>query len=293
MQTKSSLVKIFWSLGYVIVAVVGLRLTAEPSRAQNPPPRDRTVITKPWSVEPVRVVAAKNKRRDNIEIGKPFDDDDDWLDGFAVVVFNGSDKTVTAMSVEMVFRREAGDNRHPAAQDLYFGPSPTRPEYLQRDLTKVIKPGKTGEIVLTPDNYEGMKVLLATTGFPPSINRVELVVREVGFDDDSVLQTGALLLPDPHHPGDPTKKIRADKKRQHHANKNLQRLNGSSSASRLKTGSPTNPQSECSDKSTSTSVDCGFPGCHSFNDMISAEEGIYSIEEVDIHCTYTYQGTEH
>src|SRR5204863_277821 len=112
----------------VIVAVVGLRLTTERSQAQNPPRRDRTVVKRPWSVEPVKVVAAKSKKKEKIEIGKAFDDDDDWLDGFAVIVFNGSDKTVTAMSVEMVFRREAGDNRRPAAQDLYLGPSPTKPE---------------------------------------------------------------------------------------------------------------------------------------------------------------------
>src|SRR5882724_8849934 len=130
MQTKLSLVKICWSLSYVIVAVVGLRIaTAEPFPIQNPSQRDRTVVRKPWSVEPVKVVAAKNKKKEKIEIGKSFDDDDDWLDGFTVTVINNYDKTVTAMVIEMVFRRDPGDTRPPLAWPLNFGPHPFSPDY--------------------------------------------------------------------------------------------------------------------------------------------------------------------
>src|SRR5438552_14909046 len=101
MKTNSPLIRVLWSMGYVIVAVVGLRIaTAETSRVQDSPRRDRTVVRKPWSVEPVKVLSARNKKG-KIELGKPFDDDDDWLDGFAVTVFNGSDRTVTAMNLEM------------------------------------------------------------------------------------------------------------------------------------------------------------------------------------------------
>ena len=67
MQTRSSPIKILWSLAYVVVALVGLRVTAEPTSVQGPPRRDRTVLRKPWSVEPVKVVAAKNKKKDKIE----------------------------------------------------------------------------------------------------------------------------------------------------------------------------------------------------------------------------------
>src|SRR2546429_6429233 len=130
MQTRSSLIKVLWSLGYVVVALVGLRVTAEPTPVQGPPRRDRTVLRKPWSVEPVKVVAAKNKKKEKIEIGKSFDDDDDWLDGFTVTVINNYDKTVTAMVIEMVFRRDPGDTRLPLAWPLNFGPHPFSPDYL-------------------------------------------------------------------------------------------------------------------------------------------------------------------
>src|SRR6266404_7370412 len=98
MKTKSPLIRMLWSVGYVTIAVVGLRIaTAEPSRVQDPPQRDRTVVRKPWSVEPVKVVAARNKKKASIEISKAFDDDDDWLDGLTVTVVNNHNKTVTAM----------------------------------------------------------------------------------------------------------------------------------------------------------------------------------------------------
>src|SRR6266550_607408 len=116
MKTNSPLIRIVFSVGYVIVAVVGLRIaTADPLRIQDSPQRDRTVVRKPWSVEPVRVVAAKNKKKEKIEIGKAFEDDDDWLDGFTATVINNYDKAVTAMAMEMVFRRDPGDTRLPLA----------------------------------------------------------------------------------------------------------------------------------------------------------------------------------
>src|SRR5438132_5514419 len=170
MQTRSSIIKILWSSVYVIVAVIGLRVTAETTALQQSPRRDRTVVRKPWTVEPVKVVAAKNKKKEKIEIGKPFDDDDDWLDGFSVTFLNGSDKIVTAVGLEIIFRREPGDNRNPAALDLYFGPSAISPEYLHRDPQKTIKPGQTGEILLGHNHYLALQHLLQTSGFSNTIN---------------------------------------------------------------------------------------------------------------------------
>lgn len=171
--------------------------------------QDRIVMRKPWPVEPVKVVAVKTKKKENIEIARTFDEDDDWLDGFTVTVINNYDKTVTAMEIEMVFRREPGDTRPPLAYSLHFGPSPTGPEYIYRDPNKVIKVGKTAEFSLSPANYKSLKRDFEQTGYPNSIKRVELVIREVGFEDGSVLQTGTFYLQDPAYPNDTTKKIKA------------------------------------------------------------------------------------
>jgi hypothetical protein len=40
--------------------------------------QDRLVVRKPWPIEPVKVVAVNTKKKENIEIGRAFDEDDDW-----------------------------------------------------------------------------------------------------------------------------------------------------------------------------------------------------------------------
>jgi hypothetical protein len=288
MQTRSSLFKIGWSLLYVIVAVVGLRLTAQPAEAQNPPSRERTVVRKPWRVEPVRVIAAKAKRKPAIAIGKAFDDDDDWLDGFAVTVFNRSDKTVTTMNLEMVFPRQPGDGRPPAAQGLYFGPSPSDPAYLHRDRTKIIDPGKTGEISLSPEGYESLKRLLQKAGYPTIINQVNLVIREVGFEDGSMLLAGRLFLQDPKYPNDPTKKIRADKKF-HHRTNTLRELNSRRDLPITSLTSP-NQAEQCYDIYQSPQHNCQsvLQTCHIKVDLLDEfYEGNWTTTDEIVNCNHT------
>src|SRR6266404_4357772 len=209
MKTKSSLVRILWSLAYLCIAIVALRVAtgAPPFRVGASPPRERTVVRKPWRIEPVKVIAAKNKKKGNIEIGKTFDDDDDWLAGFTVTVVNNYDKTVTAMVVDMVFRRDPGDMRPPLAWPLNFGPHPFSPEYLHRDPNKVIKVGETADLHLTPEDYSYLKRALQQTGFPVSAKRVEIVISDVGFEDGSLFHRGTFYVQDPNNPNDPTKKI--------------------------------------------------------------------------------------
>jgi len=294
METKSSLARILWSLAYLSVAIVALRVVtaAPPVRVWASLPQDRTVTKKPWRVEPVKVVAARNKKKEKIDIGKAFDDDDDWLDGFTVTIVNNSDKTVTAMNLEMVFRREPGDSRPPVAQDLYFGPSPSSPEYLHRDLNKVIKPGDNGELSLSPENYQGLKLLLQKAGYPANIKRVELEIREVGFEDGSMLLAGTLFLPDPNHPNDPTKKIRADKKF-HHNRRNLQVPKSSSQVSVSKTSLTSAVPSGCYAQDNSHPQECGN-GCHSTNDLVDDfQEGYYTIEDRLVNCMRTLFNGEH
>ena len=213
METKSSLARIIWSLAYLSVAVVALCVASgsPPFRVWASPPQDRTVVRKPWSVEPVKVIAAKTKNKTDIEIGRAFNEADDWLDGFTVTVVNNSDKIVTALTIEMIFPREPGDTRSKFALPLHFGPSPSGPEYAYRNPNKVIKVGKTGDLRIGPENYQKMKVFLQQLGYPDSIKRVELVIREVGFEDGSMLHTGTWFVQDPNGPNDPSKKIRGDR----------------------------------------------------------------------------------
>ena len=177
------------------------------SRANSQQP-DRIVVRKPWPTEPVKVVAVNTKNKANVEIGKAFEEDDDWLDGFTVKVVNNYHKTITVMMISMVFRRDPGDIRPPFGWELHFGPSAWTPEYKDRDPNKVVKAGETVELGVSPEDYNLIKAAFEETGYPTKIKRVELVVREVGFEDGSLFYGGTFWSQDPAHPDDPTKKIR-------------------------------------------------------------------------------------
>ena len=191
-------------IGFSVVFAVWLAS----SSAKNQQP-DRIVVRKPWPKEPVKVVAVKTKHKESVEIGKAFEEDDDWLDGFTVTVVNNYDKIVTALEVSMTFRREPGDTRPPLTWDLHFGPSPNTREYLGRDPNTVIKVGKTAELSLSPQDYITLKRDFEKTGYATKIKRVELIIRVVGFEDGSMLYSGTFYLQDPANPKDPTKKIKA------------------------------------------------------------------------------------
>lgn len=188
------------TLGGISMVFTGwLVKTSAVSQAQ-----ERTVIRKSWrQLNPARVVAVKTKNKADVALGKPFADDDNWLEGFAITVANDYDKTITALTVEMVFRREPGDSRPPFAKALHFGPSPSGPEYARRDRTKVIKSGQSVELVLSSGEYQNLKRTLEELGYPQSVKRVALEITEVGFEDGSVVRGGTLFLPDPQNPDSP------------------------------------------------------------------------------------------
>lgn len=158
--------------------------------------------------EPIKIVAVKTKNKENIQIGTTFEEDDDWLDGFTVTVANNYDKTITAVTINMIFRREPGDTRPPMAKELHFGPSPIAREYIYRNPNKVIKVGKTADLRLSAHSYKILKRDFQQTGYADSIMKVELVITEVGFEDGSVFDSGTFWFQDPANPNDPTKKIR-------------------------------------------------------------------------------------
>jgi hypothetical protein len=170
------------------------------------PEHERIVVKTPWPNEPVKVIAVKTETKANVEMGEVFDDDDEWLNGFTVTVVNNYHKTVTAMKIDMIFRREHGDTRSPFAYALHLGPSPKSPQYLERDPTKVINVGETINLGLTEKNYKSLKAYLEKTGYV-NVRRVELVIREVGFEDGSMIYSGTWYRQDPAYPQDPTKKI--------------------------------------------------------------------------------------
>lgn len=177
------------------------------------PSRERIVLRRSFPLEPVWIVAIKTKSKGRIELGKAFDDTDDWFEGLSISLRNNGDKTVTSLRVTLVFP-EPDNAGSGLTHDLHFGPSAASAEYLQRDRNRVLNIGKSVELNLSTEDYQSLKRDVAKAGYREGISRLEIEVREIGFEDGSMISDGRLWVQHPGHPDDPTKKIntRYDKK---------------------------------------------------------------------------------
>jgi hypothetical protein len=237
------------------------------------------------------VISAKNKRK-NIAIGKSFEDDDDWLDSFTVTVRNDAKQIVTAVTAEIVFRREPGDTGLPLAWPIGFGPNPFSREYALRDPNKVIKVGETAELQLTDENYRYLKQALLQRGFPLSIKRVEVVIKDVGFEDGSALSSGTLFVADPKHPNDPTRRILPPKP----LSRNGAFRDSQSIRERVlhhsvnKLAQSDSPQELCFTQAPHEFLQChvtGSEACGEYWDRLGYDLGNYNVEETEVPCLYT------
>lgn len=131
---------------------------------------------------PVSIKAVKTKGR-SVPLDKKFTDEDDWLKGFAVLVRNDSNKTITHIGLRMVFRGEEG--QIPARWHLNYGPDPFFYESdaaVPRDVVPSVLPGGELELKLSDAELEDLKPFLNKVGFPDPVH-VEIGVSTIGFAD--------------------------------------------------------------------------------------------------------------
>jgi hypothetical protein len=147
--------------------------------------RERAIWKKTDFNPPVKIEAVKTKGRP-VPLNEKFTDDDDWLKGFSVLVGNLSNKTVTHIGIEMLFRPLGGGGQLPAGWFLNYGPNPFH--YKTQELmppsrvTNVMAGGEI-EIKLTDDQFENLISFLKKTGFPNKVHVVEIRVNSIGFAD--------------------------------------------------------------------------------------------------------------
>ena len=131
---------------------------------------------------PVSIKAVKTKGR-SVPLDKKFTDEDDWLKGFAVLVRNDSNKTITHIGLRMVFR--GGEGQLPARWHLGYGPDPffyKSDAAVPRPDVPGVLPGGEIELKLSDAELEDLKTFLNKVGFPDPVH-VEIGVNSIGFAD--------------------------------------------------------------------------------------------------------------
>jgi hypothetical protein len=164
--------------------------------------RERLIVKKSDFNPPVWIRRLKTKNK-LVPIGKRFEEDDDWLTEFTVVLLNTSNKSLTHVGVEMLFRHEPQLLTPPAAWTIAYGPNPfhykTQGEMPASTVPSVL-PGGEIEIKLSESQYSDLKQFLSDAGFPETIHMVEIRITSIGFVDGTAW-FGKMLKRDLLNPG--------------------------------------------------------------------------------------------
>src|SRR5882672_8258532 len=166
--------------------------------------QERLVMDKSRSNAPVKITLIKTKKR-VVDNNKKFVDDDDWLEGLTLRVLNRSDKTVTYVGIQLIFRRtEDQESGLPAAWPLDYGFDPfrlNREDIIPSPKVAPIAPGSEIEITLSEIEHNEVKRFLAEVGFPVSRKRIELDIIKIGFSDGTAWNNGLMFRRDPTSQG--------------------------------------------------------------------------------------------
>jgi hypothetical protein len=163
--------------------------------------RERTIMKKSDFNPPAWIRAVKTKGR-SVPLNKKFLDDDDWLKGFVVVVRNASNKPITHIGIEMLFRPQGGMKQLPAGWFLEYGPNPfhyTARNAIPTSTVPIVSPGRAVELKLENSELDDLKTFLGKAGFPDRIHVVEIRVNTIGFADGSAW-SGKMLRRDSSNP---------------------------------------------------------------------------------------------
>jgi hypothetical protein len=162
--------------------------------------KERVIEKLSWPKEPVEIKAVKTKKG-AIKLGQKFPEGDDWLSGLTLNISNTSNKAIVYVEIDIRFPRPKDENRaqEPSfVTSISYGSIPSSQAPPKR--TTPIMPGETINIALPDDEYGQLKSSLIRHNFSASINRVQIIVRTVVFDDGMIWRGGQMMRPDPNDP---------------------------------------------------------------------------------------------
>lgn len=179
----------------VIILVVFIVCTSDLSAAQQS--KDRLIKKLPVEQKEPLVITGIKVNGQSVSFEKTFVADDNWLRGLVISVKNTSDKRILFTSVRLVFPRDAHSKDQVSIYDLSYGndqlmmrePSPS-----ERLLG--IMPDGTTDLRLTVQDFVDLQKFLVGTGYSSDIERVNLRIGHVIFEDDTMWYTGAVLRRD-------------------------------------------------------------------------------------------------
>lgn len=159
--------------------------------------RERLIGKISWKTEPIKIQKLQAKSGE-IEIGKKFVEDEDWLIDLNAIVKNTSKKVITRIELRLSFPRPAEAKEVPTyVVSMIYGTDPSDKDF---DALKEVQPGQVAEVKLINSNIPFMKKDLVDLGYPQPVTHAELKIESVTFIDGSMWSNDMIFYPDSSNP---------------------------------------------------------------------------------------------
>lgn len=201
MTNKSPAVSIAWSLAYILLAglVVRVALTSQPLGIAAAPQQDqRKSIKEAYSSNPqVRVtklkVAGSTQR-----FNERFDEADDWPRRLSLEIENTSDKPITFLTVNLNFP-DTRSSGYMMTYPVELGVRPIVNPRAAAGKTMRLMPKEKVQITLD-DKYDELERFIKSRHSMNQITNLEVEIGFIVFEDGIAWSAGDFLRPDPYNP---------------------------------------------------------------------------------------------
>lgn len=186
--------RVSWSI--TLIALIAGSL---PANAQQL--RESVIRRMPFEQnEPLAITDIKVNGQ-SVSFDKKFVADDDWMRTLVFSIKNKSDKRILFVNLDLFFTRPGSKGRDATFNLLRYGNwalqrrRPTSDEQLIG-----IAPGQTEELGFSVQRFTDLTRFLTDTGFPQSVERVDVGFGRVIFEDDTMWYAGSQFRRDSSNP---------------------------------------------------------------------------------------------
>lgn len=179
---KKNLPLIFLIVFVLVFCIAGLL-----SRNVNSQSKE-IVVEKKLADQPVNIVEIQTESIKS-DLRKSFAKSSKWYEGLEIKIENVSEKPISYLTLDLVFKRPKDLKENSQKDSLPFGEII---EYGDKDnpTEEKIAPKETITITLDNNHYEALDDNLLSLGYPKNFEGVEIEVKEIHFTDNSMWYRG-------------------------------------------------------------------------------------------------------
>lgn len=175
----------------------GFQAAQDVQTAQN---KKRNVENGEYQHTPLHIQKMKIRGKE-VDLGKDFDEEDDWLKTLSFQLMNISSKPIIYISAYIEFT-ETRDTRSTLAHRIVFGSRPDPSLSTSNDKSLLLIPGDVTTYSMSEKSFANIEGLLGTRGYTVAkIHRFRIRIDEVYFLDQTRWAIGHDYEPDPSTPG--------------------------------------------------------------------------------------------